>query len=61
MKFITYYLIATFIAVFIATISECHPITHYWQVVPDPGPKCREAFAQLVCLLFDSLKISANV
>ncbi|KAF2093122.1 putative integral membrane protein Pth11-like protein, partial [Rhizodiscina lignyota] len=50
MRFIKYYLVLTFCAVLIATIAECHPITHYWQVVPDPGPQCRQAFAQLITM-----------
>lgn len=49
MQFITWYLVATFIAVVLATILECHPITHYWQVQPYPGPQCTEAYVQLVC------------
>lgn len=44
---IRYFLLLTFLAVVIATLAECQPITHYWQVVPDPGPACRNGFAQL--------------
>jgi len=36
--------------VFIATLSECHPFDHYWQVVPDPGPQCRQAYVQLITM-----------
>ena len=40
-------LLLTFVAVVVSTLVECHPVSHYWQVVPDPGPRCRQAFAQL--------------
>jgi hypothetical protein len=36
--------------VFIATLVECHPTNHYWQVVPDPGPQCRQGYAQLLTM-----------
>ncbi|TVY83992.1 hypothetical protein LSUE1_G004713, partial [Lachnellula suecica] len=48
--FIKWFLLLTFIAVVIADISECQPITHYWQVVPDPGPQCRQGYAQLITM-----------
>ncbi|TKA70698.1 hypothetical protein B0A49_07431, partial [Cryomyces minteri] len=44
------FLILTFLAVVIATLSECQPFDHYWQVVPDPGPQCRQGFAQLITM-----------
>lgn len=44
------FLVITFITVFIATLAECHPITHYWQVIPDPGPQCRQGYAQLLTM-----------
>ncbi|KAI4722522.1 hypothetical protein E4T48_01185 [Aureobasidium sp. EXF-10727] len=44
------FLVATFIAVVIATLSECQPFNHYWQVVPDPGPQCRQGYAQLITM-----------
>jgi len=44
------FLIATYIAVVISTLTECAPFSHYWQVVPDPGPKCREGLVQLVVM-----------
>ncbi|KAH8656066.1 hypothetical protein BGZ60DRAFT_385063 [Tricladium varicosporioides] len=48
--FIRWFLIVTFIAVVIADISECQPFHHYWQVVPDPGPKCRQGYSQLLMM-----------
>ena len=30
------FLVVTFFMVLIATLAECHPTSHYWQVVPDP-------------------------
>jgi hypothetical protein len=47
---IRYFLLATFIAVFISDLAECYPFTHYWQVIPDPGPHCREGIAQLMTM-----------
>ncbi|TVY41845.1 hypothetical protein LOCC1_G004839 [Lachnellula occidentalis] len=40
----------TFVAVVIADIAECQPFTHYYQVVPDPGPQCRQGYAQLLTM-----------
>lgn len=47
---IRYFLLLTFIAVVIADLSECQPFGHYWQVVPDPGGKCRQGYAQLLTM-----------
>ncbi|KAF4619005.1 hypothetical protein G7Y89_g14841 [Cudoniella acicularis] len=47
---IRWFLIVTFVAVVIADISECQPFDHYWQVVPDPGAKCRQGYAQLLTM-----------
>jgi hypothetical protein len=44
------FLAVTFLAVFIATLAECQPFSHYWQVVPDPGPRCRQGYAQLITM-----------
>lgn len=44
------FLVVTFIAVVIATLAECQPFDHYWQVMPDPGPQCRQGFAQLITM-----------
>jgi hypothetical protein len=48
--FIRWFLLASFIAIIIADIAECQPVTHYWQVSPDPGPKCRQGYAQLLTM-----------
>jgi hypothetical protein len=45
-----YFLLATFVAVVVATLAECQPFNHYWQVIPDPGPQCREGVAQLMTM-----------
>ena len=45
-----YFLAVTFIAVCIGTLTECGPFDHYWQVLPDPGPHCRQAYTQLLTL-----------
>ncbi|KAE8442210.1 hypothetical protein EG329_003739 [Mollisiaceae sp. DMI_Dod_QoI] len=50
LNFIRWFLLVTFVGVVIADISECQPFTHYWQVVPDPGAKCRQGYAQLLTM-----------
>jgi hypothetical protein len=50
LQFIRWFLLLTFLAVVIADLSECQPITHYWQVVPDPGGRCRQGYAQLLTM-----------
>lgn len=47
---IRWILVSTFIAVIISDLVECHPFHHYWQVVPDPGPQCRQGYAQLITM-----------
>jgi len=48
--FIRITLVATFIAVVISDLAECQPFSHYWQVLPDPGPQCRQGYAQLMTM-----------
>lgn len=52
-------LLVTFVAVVISDLAECQPFSHYWQVLPDPGPQCRQGYAQLitmaVCNVFTDL------
>lgn len=43
-------LVATFVAVIISDLAECHPFSHYWQVLPDPGGQCRQGYAQLLTM-----------
>ncbi|KAI9874780.1 MAG: hypothetical protein M1830_009296 [Pleopsidium flavum] len=50
LQFIRYFLVITFGGVVIATLVECQPVSHYWQVVPDPGPKCRQGYTQLITM-----------
>ena len=52
LKGIRWFLLLTFIAVVIATLAECAPapFSHYWQVIPDPGPACRTGYAQLLTM-----------
>lgn len=47
---IRFFLAATFVAVVVATLAECQPFDHYWQVIPDPGPQCRLGYAQLITM-----------
>jgi hypothetical protein len=41
-------LAVTFLATVISDLAACHPVSHYWQVVPDPGPQCRQGYAHLL-------------
>lgn len=47
---IRWFLLLSFFAVIVADLAECQPITHYWQVTPDPGAKCRQGYAQLLTM-----------
>lgn len=40
----------TFIAILISDLAECQPFGHYWQVLPDPGPQCRQGHVQLITM-----------
>lgn len=50
LNFIRYFLALSFIAIIVADLAECQPFHHYWQVVPDPGAKCRQGYAQLITM-----------
>ncbi|KAF2233138.1 hypothetical protein EV356DRAFT_432121, partial [Viridothelium virens] len=50
LRFIRIFLVITFLITVIADLAECQPFDHYWQVVPDPGPHCRQGFAQLLTM-----------
>ncbi|KAL9089639.1 MAG: hypothetical protein Q9165_005671 [Trypethelium subeluteriae] len=50
LRFIRIFLVITFLVTVIADLAECQPFDHYWQVVPDPGPHCRQGFAQLLTM-----------
>ncbi|KAK3070259.1 hypothetical protein LTR53_010780 [Teratosphaeriaceae sp. CCFEE 6253] len=44
------FLAVTFAGVVVATLGECRPFDHYYQVIPDPGPQCRSGYAQLLTM-----------
>ncbi|PYI05551.1 hypothetical protein BO78DRAFT_145871 [Aspergillus sclerotiicarbonarius CBS 121057] len=50
LQFLYYFLASTLFAVIVATLAECQPFDHYWQVVPDPGPRCRLGYANLITM-----------
>lgn len=50
LRFIHFFLISTLVAVVIATLAECQPFDHYYQVRPDPGPSCRSGYANLITM-----------
>ncbi|GAO16832.1 uncharacterized protein UV8b_01103 [Ustilaginoidea virens] len=43
-------LVLTFVGVIVSDLTECHPFSHYWQVLPDPGGSCRQAYVQLITM-----------
>ncbi len=43
-------LVGTFITVLISDLTECQPFRNYWQVLPDPGGRCRQGYAQLITM-----------
>ena len=50
LQFIRWFLALTFAAVIVATLAECQPFYLYWQLIPDPGPRCRQGYAQLITM-----------
>lgn len=50
LRFVYFFLLSTLVAVVIATLAECQPFDHYWQVIPDPGPSCRAGYANLITM-----------
>ncbi|RAL05349.1 putative integral membrane protein Pth11-like [Aspergillus ibericus CBS 121593] len=50
LQFLYYFLASTLFAVIVATLAECQPFDHYWQVVPDPGPRCRLGYGNLITM-----------
>jgi hypothetical protein len=50
LRAIRVFLVATFVAIVISTLAECQPFSHYWQVIPDPGPQCRQGYTHLLAM-----------
>ncbi|KAI6244763.1 hypothetical protein HI914_07216 [Erysiphe necator] len=50
LKGIRWFLLITFLGVVAADLLECRPVSKYWQVMPDPGPHCRQGYAHLLTL-----------
>ncbi|KAI1755578.1 GPCR protein, PTH11-type [Xylaria castorea] len=48
-------LAVTFVAVLIATLAECQPFDHYWQVLPDPGGRCRQGYVQIITVVTSNI------
>ncbi|KAI9046613.1 hypothetical protein LZ554_009356 [Drepanopeziza brunnea f. sp. 'monogermtubi'] len=46
-RFLRVFLAVTFLGTVVSDLAACQPFTHYWQVVPDPGPQCRNGYAFL--------------
>jgi uncharacterized membrane protein len=47
LRYLHLFLLATFIATLIGILGPCQPFSHFSQVVPDPGPQCRQGYAHL--------------
>ncbi|KAE8452506.1 hypothetical protein EG329_000409 [Mollisiaceae sp. DMI_Dod_QoI] len=47
LRYLHIFLFLTFISTIVADLGACQPFSHYWQVVPDPGPSCRTGSAHL--------------
>lgn len=47
LRYLHIFLAVTFVATVIGDLAACQPFSHYWQVVPDPGPQCRQGYAAL--------------
>ncbi|KAH8588364.1 hypothetical protein B0O99DRAFT_488826, partial [Bisporella sp. PMI_857] len=59
LRYLHAFLVLTYLATVISTLAECRPFNHYWQVVPDPGAQCRQAYAQLFTM--GSMNIITNI
>jgi hypothetical protein len=59
LRYLHIFLAVSFIGTVVGDLAACQPFSHYWQVVPDPGPQCRQGYAQL--LTFGVLNILTNI
>src|SRR6266536_4043257 len=50
LRYLHILLAITFVATVISDLAACQPVTHYWQVVPDPGSQCRQGYAHLLTM-----------
>lgn len=50
LRAIRIFLVVTFCAVLIATLSECHSFKQNWQVVPEAKPQCRQGYGHLLTM-----------
>lgn len=44
------FLVLSYVGVVVSVLAECQPFDHYWQVIPDPGPRCRQGYANLLTM-----------
>ena len=59
LRYLHILLAVTFVGTVISVFAECQPFDHYWQVMPDPGPHCRQGSAHLFTM--GSLNAITNV
>jgi len=50
LRYLHIFLAVTFVGTVIGDLAACQPFSHYWQVVPDPGPQCRQGYAALLTM-----------
>ncbi|KAG0645370.1 hypothetical protein D0Z07_8879 [Hyphodiscus hymeniophilus] len=48
LRYLHIFLAVSFVGAVISDLAACQPFSHYWQVVPDPGPQCRQGYAHLL-------------
>ncbi|KAK4213162.1 hypothetical protein QBC37DRAFT_374260 [Rhypophila decipiens] len=49
--------VSSWITIVLALLLSCRPLRHYWQIYPDPGPRCRPASSELAVILVFVLNI----
>ena len=59
LRYLHIFLAVTFVATVVGDLGACQPFSHYWQVVPDPGPQCRQGYVAL--LTMGILNIITNI
>ncbi|RKF63509.1 putative integral membrane [Erysiphe neolycopersici] len=53
------FLFLTLVTAIVAVLAPCRPFNHFWQVVPDPGTKCRQNYVYVFTT--GSLNILTNI
>lgn len=48
LRYLHVFLAVSFLGTVVSDLAACQPFSHYWQVLPDPGPQCRQGYEQLL-------------